>query len=231
MVKYISCFCIFAVLLGMSACGNEPETIINKSRSAAVQEMSETYAKPAKSQGNLFNEDNIDVKFKNKEAENAKDLAINVLDNMYNGDEYAFAETYAEYSDIDMIYYGAFGYQMESDSLTDAVKNELEYLADFLPETGDRTVTDVQIADADDIFWKSLSPDSELMQFFSYPYDMSGLYSFDKAYKVIFSVQDTDHPENSKSDVPVYIARVNGEWKFECLVTLNEELCKERSTP
>jgi len=171
-------------------------------------------------QGNLFDESAIDTEYNEEEAETVEELAQVVMDSMASGNVHAFSDSLVRYSDIDMTYYGGFGNRPSAEEFFPILEDELKYLSDAFDGTSEYVVTDVQVAGADDDFWKFISPDSEMMQDIdeAYDYDMSEIYTFDKAYRITYDVHDESNPDNEETGVFVYIARTSeGEWKFEVM--------------
>ena len=165
--------------------------------------------------GELFSE--IDSEFVQEEADTAKEISLICLESMQSDDVQKVAETFAEYSDVNMAYYGAFGENPDTESLAQALAEEVTEIPVF-PQTFVFIPDDVQIAGEDDVFWEVLKSDSELMQdiCWGYDYDMSECYQMDKAYKVNFTI--TDESNSAYHDTgTLYIARVNGEWKYESI--------------
>ena len=171
-------------------------------------------------QGNLFDESAIDTEYNEEEAETVEELAQTVVDSMASGNVHAFSDALIRYSDIDMTYYGGFGNRPSAEEFFPILEDELQYLSDDFDGTSKYIVTDVQVAGADDVFWKFISSDSEMMQEIdeSYDYDMSEIYTFDKAYRITYDVHDEVNPDNEETGVFVYVARTTeGEWKFEVM--------------
>lgn len=171
-------------------------------------------------QGNLFDESAIDTEYNEEEVETVKELAQTVVDSMASGNVHAFSDALIRYSDIGMVYYGGFGSIPSTEEFIAILEDELQYLSDGFDSTSKYVVTDVQAAGADDVFWKFISSDSEMMQEFdeSYDYDMSEIYTFDKAYRITYDVHDKVNPDNEETGVFVYVVRTTkGEWKFETM--------------
>jgi len=171
-------------------------------------------------QKELFSFLEIDTEYNEEEAEQVKEIALKVIEPLYHYNAGVFAEMLAEYSDIEMTYYGAFGRTISKNELIPKLKEEFDYFQFSGDETLVYNVTDVQTADSDDVFWKVMSMDSEMMKDLvsEYEYDMSEIYTFDKAYKVILDVTDESNPENDETGVQVYVVRTqDSEWKFETI--------------
>ena len=189
------------------------------------QEVPETQETKTGNHHELFSISEIDTKYDEAEAETAKETALKVTESFYRGDIVKIAEALIEYSDIDMTYYGAFGKRISDEEMIPELKEELEDFPFLFAESENSetlvcNVTDVQTADSNDVFWKVMSIDSEMMQdlLSDYEYDMSEVYTFDKAYKVIFDVTDEQNHENNETGVYIYVVRTqDGEWKFETI--------------
>ena len=189
------------------------------------QEVPETQETKTGNHHELFSISEIDTKYDEAEAETAKETALKVTESFYRGDIVKIAEALIEYSDIDMTYYGAFGKRISDEEMIPELKEELEDFPFLFAESENSetlvcNVTDVQTADSNDVFWKVMSVDSEMMQdlLSDYEYDISEVYTFDKAYKVIFDVTDEQNPENNETGIYIYVVRTqDGEWKFETI--------------
>ncbi len=244
MKKILALVCIFSMITSLTACShsdetaeeNVPETEIEvKEVSVTESETSEketnqhdvsgetisaeertmSTEREAVDYGELFSE--IDSEFVQEEADTAKKIALICLESMQSDDVQKVAETFAEYADVNMAYYGAFGENPDTESLAQALAEEVTEIPVF-PQTFVFTPDDVQVAGEDDVFWEVLKSDSELMQdiYWGYDYDISDCYQMDKAYKVNFTI--TDESNSAYHDTgTLYIARVNSEWKYESI--------------
>ena len=231
MKKFLALVCTLGMITSLTACSRSDETAevvqtemteesVTESETAGGETISaEERTMPTEREpvdyGELFSE--IDSEFVREEADTAREIALICLESMQSDDVQKVAETFSEYSDVDMAYYGAFGENPDTENLAQALAEEVTEIPVF-PQTFVFTLDDVQIAGEDDVFWEVLKSDSELMQdiCWGYDYDMSDCYQMDKAYKVNFTITDENNFAYHDTGT-LYIARVNGEWKYESI--------------
>ena len=167
--------------------------------------------------GELFTLSEIDTEYVQEEADQALEIAKVTMQSLQTCDAEHTAEIFADYSDVAMQYYGAFGKIPDKETLVAALKDEFSEVSSLSP-TITYTPSDVHIAKADDVFWEVMQKDSKLMSsvYNSYDYDMAEKFHIDKAYKVNFVITDTEDKEYFDTGI-LYVVRVNGEWKYENL--------------